>query len=107
MLQAYSIFMSNVLHTACVQIYLLFSQTLIYIFGDMLNSVGAADKVFEYLDREPQVSTKGTLEPHQLLGHVQFQNLTFSYPSCPDHKILQVRFSWGCLFWRSVVGGFW
>ncbi|XP_062342636.1 antigen peptide transporter 2a [Osmerus eperlanus] len=64
-------------------------RTLIYIFGDMLNSVGAADKVFEYLDREPQVSTKGTFEPDQLLGHVQFQNLTFSYPSCPDHKILQ------------------
>lgn len=64
-------------------------RTVIYIFGDMLNSVGASDKVFEYLDREPKVSTKGTLEPEQLHGHVQFQNLTFSYPSNLDHKVLQ------------------
>uniref|UniRef100_A0A674BX75 Transporter associated with antigen processing, subunit type a n=1 Tax=Salmo trutta TaxID=8032 RepID=A0A674BX75_SALTR len=61
-------------------------RTLIYIFGDMLNSVGAAGKVFEYLDREPQVSTKGTLQPETLTGHVQFHNLSFSYPTRQERK---------------------
>uniref|UniRef100_A0A8C9W9R2 Transporter associated with antigen processing, subunit type a n=1 Tax=Scleropages formosus TaxID=113540 RepID=A0A8C9W9R2_SCLFO len=64
-------------------------RTLIYIFGDMLNSVGAAGKVFEYLDRKPQVSTDGILQPDTLRGHAQFHNLTFSYPTRPDRPVLQ------------------
>lgn len=65
-------------------------QTLTYIFGDMLNSVGAAGKVFEYLDREPQVSTNGKLAPDQLTGHVSFRHLNFAYPKCPNKTVLQV-----------------
>ncbi|KAF4075232.1 hypothetical protein AMELA_G00232050 [Ameiurus melas] len=64
-------------------------RTLIYIFGDMLNSVGAAGKVFEYMDRKPEVSTDGTLEPEELKGHVSFQNITFSYPTRPDRSVLK------------------
>ncbi|XP_028821907.1 antigen peptide transporter 2-like [Denticeps clupeoides] len=64
-------------------------RTLIYIFGDMLNSVGAAGKVFDYLDREPKVKTKGTLKPDTLKGHVQFQNLTFSYPTQAEHQVFK------------------
>ncbi|XP_017312650.1 antigen peptide transporter 2 [Ictalurus punctatus] len=64
-------------------------RTLIYIFGDMLNSVGAAGKVFEYLDRKPEVSTDGTLEPEELKGHISFQNITFSYPTRPDRNVLK------------------
>ncbi|KAL7880489.1 hypothetical protein SRHO_G00027430 [Serrasalmus rhombeus] len=64
-------------------------RTLIYIFGDMLNSVGAAGKVFEYLDRKPEVSTDGTLQSEKLKGHVSFQKLNFSYPTRPDHNVLK------------------
>ncbi|KAM9385486.1 antigen peptide transporter 2a isoform 2-T2 [Pholidichthys leucotaenia] len=64
-------------------------QTLTYIFGDMLNSVGAAGKVFEYLDRKPQVSTDGELKPDQVKGHVSFHNLSFAYPAKPDKTVLQ------------------
>nr|XP_020514036.1 antigen peptide transporter 2-like [Labrus bergylta] len=64
-------------------------RTLTYIFGDMLNSVGSAGKVFEYLDRKPQVSTEGTLKPDQLRGHVSFHCLNFSYPASPNKKVLQ------------------
>uniref|UniRef100_A0A671L3E5 ABC-type antigen peptide transporter n=1 Tax=Sinocyclocheilus anshuiensis TaxID=1608454 RepID=A0A671L3E5_9TELE len=63
--------------------------TLIYIFGDMLNSVGAAGKVFEYLDRKSEVSIDGNLQPSDLKGHVSFQNLTFLYPRRPDHNVLK------------------
>ncbi|XP_039977560.1 antigen peptide transporter 2a [Xiphias gladius] len=64
-------------------------RTLIYIFGDMLNSVGAAGKVFEYLDRKPQVSTDGKLKPDRLAGHVSFQRLSFAYPANPSKTVLQ------------------
>uniref|UniRef100_A0A8C5G373 proteasome endopeptidase complex n=1 Tax=Gouania willdenowi TaxID=441366 RepID=A0A8C5G373_GOUWI len=64
-------------------------RTLTYIFGDMLNSVGAAGKVFEYLDRTPKISTDGKLRPDQLRGHVSFSNLTFAYPSNPSRTVLQ------------------
>lgn len=57
----------------------------------MLNSVGAAGKVFEYLDRKPQVSTEGKLEPDQLKGHVSLRRLSFAYPAYPNKTVLQVR----------------
>ncbi|KAM9339827.1 antigen peptide transporter 2a [Symphorus nematophorus] len=64
-------------------------RTLTYIFGDMLNSVGAAGKVFEYLDRKPQVSTEGKLKPDQLTGNVSFQRVNFAYPTCLNKTVLQ------------------
>ncbi|XP_049458273.1 antigen peptide transporter 2a [Epinephelus fuscoguttatus] len=64
-------------------------RTLTYIFGDMLNSVGAAGKVFEYLDRKPEVSMEGKFQPDQLTGHVSFRHLSFAYPSYPNKIVLQ------------------
>ncbi|KAM9838505.1 antigen peptide transporter 2a [Aulostomus maculatus] len=64
-------------------------RTLTYMFSKMLNSVGAAGKVFAYLDREPQISTKGTLKPDLLTGHVSFRHLNFAYPSHPNRTVLQ------------------
>lgn len=64
-------------------------RTLTYIFGDMLNSVGAAGKVFEYLDRKPQVSTEGKLKPDQLTGHISFHHVSFAYPAYPNKTVLQ------------------
>ncbi|KAK7124382.1 hypothetical protein R3I94_018678 [Phoxinus phoxinus] len=64
-------------------------RTLIYIFGDMLNSVGVAGKVFDYLDRKSEVSIDGNLQPSDLKGHVSFQKLSFSYPRRPDHNVLK------------------
>ncbi|RVE66814.1 hypothetical protein OJAV_G00111170 [Oryzias javanicus] len=64
-------------------------RTLTYIFGDMLNSVVAAGKVFEYLDRKPQISTDGKLQPDQMKGHVTYRHLSFAYPSNPSKTVLQ------------------
>ncbi|KAG9330198.1 hypothetical protein JZ751_026115 [Albula glossodonta] len=64
-------------------------RTLVHIYGNMLNSVGAAAKVFDYLDRKPQVSMEGDLQPENLKGHVQFQGLTFTYPTRPNRPALQ------------------
>ncbi|KAM9824021.1 antigen peptide transporter 2-like [Neosynchiropus ocellatus] len=63
-------------------------RILTYAYGDTLNCVVAAGKVFEFLDREPQISMGGKLAPEQLTGHVRFRNLNFSYPACPDRRVL-------------------
>ena len=65
-------------------------QTLVYMFGDMLSNVGAAKKVFCYLDRKPDLPPPGTLAPPTLQGRVNFQNVSFAYPSRPDQPALQV-----------------
>uniref|UniRef100_A0A8C6VK08 Antigen peptide transporter 2 n=2 Tax=Elapinae TaxID=42168 RepID=A0A8C6VK08_NAJNA len=64
-------------------------QALIYTYGDALSNVGAAEKVFEYLDREPSVRTEGTLSKESLRGHVSFQNVSFCYPSRPEIQVLK------------------
>ncbi|XP_006001020.2 antigen peptide transporter 2 [Latimeria chalumnae] len=64
-------------------------QTLVHIYGAMIHSVGAAEKVFEYLDRKPAVSTEGSLVKETLRGHVEFRNVSFSYPSRSDIQVLK------------------
>ncbi|XP_060093773.1 antigen peptide transporter 2-like [Heteronotia binoei] len=64
-------------------------ETLVYVYGDLLSNVGAAEKVFEYLYREPGVRTDGTLAPAVPQGRVSFRNVSFCYPSCPDIQVLK------------------
>ncbi|KAG8555770.1 hypothetical protein GDO81_017805 [Engystomops pustulosus] len=62
---------------------------LIHWISEITHSAGAASKVFEYLDREPQVSASGTLRPHNLQGTIEFKNVTFTYPSRPLSPALE------------------
>ncbi|XP_058520806.1 antigen peptide transporter 2 isoform X2 [Ochotona princeps] len=64
-------------------------HTLVYMCGDMLSNVGAAEKVFRYLDRQPDLPPTGTLAPPTLRGTVEFQDVSFAYPNRPDKPVLQ------------------
>ncbi|XP_059878035.1 antigen peptide transporter 2 [Delphinus delphis] len=64
-------------------------ETLVYMFGDMLSNVGAAEKVFCYLDRKPNLPPTGTLAPPTLRGLMEFQNVFFVYPNRPDQPVLK------------------
>uniref|UniRef100_A0A2K6SMK8 Transporter 2, ATP binding cassette subfamily B member n=1 Tax=Saimiri boliviensis boliviensis TaxID=39432 RepID=A0A2K6SMK8_SAIBB len=64
-------------------------HTLVYIYGDMLSNVGAAEKVFSYLDRQPNLPSPGTLAPTALQGVVKFQDVSFAYPNRPDKPVLK------------------
>ncbi|XP_059034697.1 antigen peptide transporter 2 isoform X1 [Mustela lutreola] len=64
-------------------------QTLVYMCGDMLSNVGAAEKVFQYLDRKPKLPPPGTLAPPTLRGLVEFQDVSFAYPNRPDQPVLK------------------
>nr|XP_015092833.1 antigen peptide transporter 2 [Vicugna pacos] len=64
-------------------------HTVVYMFGDMLSNVGAAEKVFCYLDRKPNLPPPGTLAPPTLRGLVEFQDVSFAYPSHPSQPVLK------------------
>lgn len=55
-----------------------------------MQGVGAAEKVFEYIDRKPEHPSGGSEAPATLNGEVEFLNVSFSYPTRPDTKILKV-----------------
>ncbi|MGH0137669.1 UNVERIFIED_CONTAM: hypothetical protein FKN15_018640 [Acipenser sinensis] len=54
----------------------------------LLAALGASEKIFEYMDREPEM-TAGTLAPETLRGHVEFKNVSFAYPRRPDTTVLK------------------
>lgn len=55
-----------------------------------MQGVGAAEKVFQLLDREPKHPADGTEAPDACAGLVEFKDVTFSYPTRPETDILQV-----------------
>ncbi|XP_051519813.1 antigen peptide transporter 2-like isoform X2 [Myxocyprinus asiaticus] len=63
-------------------------QTLVELHIDLIESLESARKVFEYMDHKPSIRC-GDLAPDQLKGHVMFKNISFSYSSSPDQKVLE------------------
>ena len=61
-------------------------------YPEVKKAIGASEKIFEYLDRKPQVPPEGTLEPEHLNGHVQFKNVTFTYAGKKD-PTLKVQYT--------------
>uniref|UniRef100_H3DNF2 ABC-type oligopeptide transporter ABCB9 n=1 Tax=Tetraodon nigroviridis TaxID=99883 RepID=H3DNF2_TETNG len=53
-------------------------ESVASVYTGLMQGVGAAEKVFEYLDREPTCA-----------GLVEFRDVTFAYPSRPGSDILQ------------------
>ncbi|XP_071979956.1 antigen peptide transporter 1-like [Engystomops pustulosus] len=64
-------------------------ETLLRTYPEVRKAVGSSQKVFEYMDRTPQKPPPGHLAPSILQGHIQFQNVTFSYPKRADVPALQ------------------
>uniref|UniRef100_A0A8C5Q3N1 Uncharacterized protein n=1 Tax=Leptobrachium leishanense TaxID=445787 RepID=A0A8C5Q3N1_9ANUR len=64
-------------------------EVLIRMYPDVKKAVGSSEKVFEYMDRKPQMPPSGTYAPVDMKGRITFQNVTFSYPKNPDTPVLQ------------------
>ncbi|MBN3289409.1 ABCB9 protein, partial [Polypterus senegalus] len=64
-------------------------EVLISYYPHVNKAVGASEKIFEYMDRTPSMTTVGTLAPHSLKGHVLFKNISFAYPGRPDTMVLK------------------
>ncbi|XP_074868601.1 ABC-type oligopeptide transporter ABCB9 isoform X2 [Carettochelys insculpta] len=59
------------------------------VYSGLMQGVGAAEKVFEFIDRKPAMVHDGTLAPDQVEGKVEFRNVTFSYATRSTTQVLQ------------------
>ncbi|XP_027709342.1 ATP-binding cassette sub-family B member 9 isoform X1 [Vombatus ursinus] len=59
------------------------------VYSGLMQGVGAAEKVFEFIDRQPTMVHDGTLAPDHLEGRVDFENVTFTYHTRPHTQVLQ------------------
>lgn len=71
-----------------------------HVYGDILNTVWSAEKVFKLLDRKPDMQEAGDWIPEKLDGRITFDNVTLSYPSRSERKALEVTIILEC---RKVV----
>ncbi|XP_078141355.1 ABC-type oligopeptide transporter ABCB9-like [Centroberyx gerrardi] len=59
------------------------------VYTGLMQGVGAAEKVFEYMDRKPKHPAEGKEAPDACTGLVEFKDITFSYPIHPETDILK------------------
>ncbi|XP_067391829.1 mitochondrial potassium channel ATP-binding subunit isoform X2 [Emydura macquarii macquarii] len=61
------------------------------LFGQAVRGLSAGARVFEFMTLEPAVSLRGggRIPTHSLLGHIRFQDVSFSYPARPGYQVLQ------------------
>ncbi|XP_036428429.1 antigen peptide transporter 2 [Colossoma macropomum] len=95
LLQGRSLISSGQLSSGSLLAFVLFQKDmvtnmrhLVYVYGDILNTVWSAEKVFQLLDRRPQMTEAGDLVPQKLEGRITFDKVSFSYPS-RDGKALK------------------
>ncbi|OXB74420.1 UNVERIFIED_CONTAM: hypothetical protein H355_002485 [Colinus virginianus] len=55
-------------------------EVLLRYYPTLMKAVGSSEKIFEFLDREPQIAPSGTMAPGDLQGHLQLEDVWFSYP---------------------------
>ncbi|QSQ20151.1 ATP-binding cassette domain-containing protein [Pyxidicoccus parkwayensis] len=58
------------------------------LWADFMRASGAADRVFELMDREPAIASGGAQLP-EVRGHVEFRDVRFAYPTRSDITVLQ------------------
>ncbi|XP_043939235.1 ABC-type oligopeptide transporter ABCB9-like [Protopterus annectens] len=64
-------------------------QALFSVYPSVWKAIGASEKIFDYMDKTPKVSRPGTLAPETLTGHIEFKNVSFSYPNRMDTPVLK------------------
>ena len=65
------------------------------VYTGMMQAVGAAEKVFRIIHREPKIDHhSGVHAPAKIAGHVEFRDVTFSYPTRQDvHALNNISFT--------------
>ena len=58
-------------------------------YSELMKGVGAASRLFELQDRQPEMSPTAGFPVKNARGPIRFENLSFSYPTRPAVKIFQ------------------
>ena len=65
-------------------------QAMASVLAGLMEAVGAAEKVFELIDRQPEIDHhSGSEKPDKLDGVVEFKNVSFAYPTRPNVQVLK------------------
>lgn len=61
------------------------------VHGDILRAAGGIERIFEFLALQPNLKVPSEPQslPSPLQGHLQFMNISFSYPSRPHKLVLK------------------
>lgn len=59
------------------------------LFSDFMRASGAADRVFELMDRAPTIPLTGGIKPTSTEGRLALEGVEFRYPTRPDAVVLQ------------------
>jgi ABC transporter fused permease/ATP-binding protein len=59
------------------------------VWNDLMKASGAAERIFELMDRVPAIPSSGGIEPAQTEGTIHFQSVEFSYPTRKDMPVLK------------------
>ena len=59
------------------------------LWADFMKASGAAERIFDLLDREPSMPASGGATPDHVEGRVELREVVFHYPSRPDARVLQ------------------
>jgi len=58
------------------------------LWAEVMRGLGAADRVFALMDREPAMPIEGGARPGVSEGRLSFEGVRFSYPTRPDAVVL-------------------
>ncbi len=59
------------------------------LWADFMRAAGAAERVFEIIDRQPHIAPSGGLRPASAAGRVDLVGVRFAYPGRPDVTVLE------------------
>uniref|UniRef100_A0A1A7X385 Antigen peptide transporter 1 n=2 Tax=Iconisemion striatum TaxID=60296 RepID=A0A1A7X385_9TELE len=66
-------------------------EAVMRYYPEVKKAIGASEKIFEYLDRKPQIPPSGSLAPENLRGHIRFKNVRFSYSGKTEENSLVLK----------------
>ena len=58
------------------------------LWADFMRSAGAAERLFEILDRDPTIPSEGGLVPDEIVGRIEWSHVEFAYEARPEVTVL-------------------
>ena len=60
------------------------------LYGDFMQAVGASERIFQLMDRLPEIPDEGGERIMDFTGEIGMDAVNFTYASRPDNQVLKV-----------------